>query len=74
MKTFERNDWWMVLAVLVCLAGSVPRGIGEPVPEIKIEANDCWFGQFEERLNATISESLTQLTSRWRVLPLIDRH
>ncbi|MDX2150298.1 MAG: hypothetical protein SFV54_06170 [Bryobacteraceae bacterium] len=34
MKLFERNDWWLVLAVVVCLLASAPREFDLRLPNL----------------------------------------
>ncbi len=54
MRVVERNDWWLVLVVLVCLAGSVPRGIGEPVPDLQIDLSLPWLTDLHDRVQVLI--------------------
>lgn len=70
MKRNEHADFWMILAVLACLAGSVPRGIGEPIPAPAAEG-DCWFAGLPGAIECVVTGAAAGADFGLRLFPLL---
>ena len=68
----DHAEFWMVLAVLACLTGSVPRGIGQPVPPLSVDSADCWLPNLPATVECVVSQASAGIDLGLRLLPLLD--